>query len=73
MIRDPKKILISGITSLILVIINALILRTALVTGNGWWYIALVLTMPLLLIAIIRNIKINDNAKSKTSAGVQRR
>lgn len=73
MIRDPKKISISGIISLILVIINALILRTALVTGNGWWYIALVLTVPLLLIAIIKKIKTNDNAKSKTSAGVQRR
>ena len=73
MIRDPKKISVSGIISLILVIINALILRTALVTGNGWWYIALVLTVPLLLIAIIKKIKTNDNAKSKTSAGVQRR
>jgi hypothetical protein len=59
MIRDPKKISISGIISLMLVIINALILRAALVTGNEQWYLAFVFTIPLLLIAIsnIRKIK----------------
>lgn len=52
MIRDPEKISIKSMILFILVIANALILKAALVTGNEWWYAALVLTVPLLLIAI---------------------
>lgn len=53
MIRDPRTISIKGMILLILVIANALVLKTALVTGNEWWYAAFVLTVPLLLIAIL--------------------
>lgn len=50
MTRNPVRISVRGMILLILVIANALVLKAALVTGNEWWYSALLLTIPLLLI-----------------------
>ncbi|WP_343307133.1 hypothetical protein AAHN97_08435 [Chitinophaga niabensis] len=51
MTRNPvTKISVRGMILLILVIANALVLKAALVTGNEWWYLALVITVPLSLI-----------------------
>lgn len=53
MTRNPvTKISVRGMILLILVIANALVLKAALVTGNEWWYLALVITMPLLLVLL---------------------
>jgi hypothetical protein len=53
MTRNPvTKISVRGMILFILVIANALVLKTALVTGNEWWYLALVITLPLLLILL---------------------
>ncbi|HEU4632832.1 MAG TPA: FMN-binding glutamate synthase family protein [Flavisolibacter sp.] len=51
MIRSRKEISISGIIVLLVVLLNAVVLRTAF-SVNGNWYWALLLTMPMLLIAI---------------------
>ncbi|SIN71877.1 hypothetical protein SAMN04488055_0906 [Chitinophaga niabensis] len=53
MTRNPvTKISVRGMILFILVIANALVLKTALITGNEWWYLALVITIPLLLILL---------------------
>lgn len=51
MIRDHRKISISGIIVLFVVLLNAVILKTAF-TENENWYWALVVTIPMLLIAL---------------------
>ncbi|WP_126246349.1 hypothetical protein [Chitinophaga rhizosphaerae] len=50
--RNREKVSIGGMILLVLVIANALILRTALTTDAGW-YRALYISLPLLLIVLI--------------------
>jgi glutamate synthase domain-containing protein 2 len=51
MIRDHRKISISGIIVLFVVLLNAVILKTAF-TENESWYWALLVTIPMLLVAL---------------------
>src|SRR5690349_4215026 len=51
MIRNRKEISISGMIVLFVVLLNAAILKAAF-TGNGNWYWALIVSVPLLVIAI---------------------
>jgi|GEM_PF-1899532 len=51
-IRNKKQVPASGIIILLLVLINVITIMEAY-TGNEKWYWVLVLTLPLLLLAII--------------------
>jgi len=51
MIRNKKPASFSGMIVLILVFINAVILKTALITSEKW-YCGLVISLPLLIIAL---------------------
>ena len=51
MIRNRKEISISGMIVLFVVLLNAAILKAAF-TGNANWYWALIVSLPLLIIAI---------------------
>jgi glutamate synthase domain-containing protein 2 len=51
MTRINKSVPASGIIILVLVLINVIAIKEALI-GNGKWYLALVITLPLLLLAI---------------------
>ena len=52
MTRNHKIVSISGITLLLMLLINTVILRHAY-TSNTDWYWVLIITLPLLIIAII--------------------
>jgi glutamate synthase domain-containing protein 2 len=49
--RNQKSMPVSGIIVLLIVIVNIIILRQGY-TGNHLWYLALILTLPLLILAI---------------------
>jgi hypothetical protein len=51
MIRNKQHISVGGAILLIVVLLNTIILQTAY-TGNDTWYWALLVTVPLLFIAI---------------------
>lgn len=51
MLHKEKNISVSGTTMVLLVFINALILKIAFIQNENW-YAALVITLPLLLITI---------------------
>lgn len=51
MTRINKSVPASGIIILLLVLINVIVIKEAF-TGNGKWYLSLVITLPLLLLAI---------------------
>src|SRR5690242_2590520 len=51
MARINKSISASGIIILILVLINVIAIKEAF-TGNGSWYLVLIVALPLLLLAI---------------------
>lgn len=51
MIRNQKQISISGIIILILILFNVIVVRNAYVI-NEKWYWAMIVSVPLLLIAI---------------------
>ena len=52
MAQNKKQLSASGMTLLITVLLNAIILETAY-TGNKGWYWALFVSLPFLLLAII--------------------
>lgn len=54
MIRTQKPVRVNGIIILFFVLINAIAIREGY-TGNGAWYLCLILTLPLLLFAIVNN------------------
>ena len=51
--RNQKSIPVSRTIILIIVILNVVVIRDGY-TGNGSWYYALILTLPLLILAIAR-------------------
>ena len=55
--RNQKSIPASRIIILILVLLNVIVIEEGY-TGNGSWYYALILTLPLLILAIL-NQKVN--------------
>ena len=50
--RKQKSIPASRIIILIIVLLNVIIIKEGY-TGNGRWYFALIITLPLLILAII--------------------
>jgi hypothetical protein len=51
--RNPKKISVSGTIVLVLVLLNVIILEKGF-TANKEWYSLLVVTVPLLMVALIK-------------------
>ena len=49
--RNQKSIPMSGMIILLIVLINVIVLRQAY-TGSERWYLVLILTLPLLVLAI---------------------
>lgn len=60
MITNQRYVPVNGLIIIILILVNAVILREAF-TGSGKWYWALLLTMPLLLLAI-KNVQQRKHA-----------
>ena len=52
MLHNEKDIPVSGMIVLLLVILNVLILKVAFIKNEDWYW-ALVITLPMLLIAIL--------------------
>ncbi|WP_169749179.1 hypothetical protein [Flavihumibacter petaseus] len=52
--QNQSSVRVSGIILLLLVIINSIIIREAY-TGNEKWYLALVVSVPLLMLAMFSN------------------
>jgi hypothetical protein len=60
MSRNPQKVSTIGFTALAMVLLNTIILRTA-VTGDPAWYEALVLTLPLMALALVQLARARRN------------
>lgn len=60
MIRNQRSVPVNGMIVIILILVNAVILREAY-TGSSKWYWVLLLTVPLLLLAI-KNVRQRKHA-----------
>jgi len=52
MLSKEKKVSITGTAILLLILLNALILKMAFIENENW-YAALVITLPLLFVAVM--------------------
>ena len=66
MSNKEKNTSVSGITMLLLVFLNALIIKNAFIQDEKW-YIALVITLPLLLVAVLFNRQKKHRALTHSS------
>ncbi len=64
MTRNKETVPVSGMLLVLLVIVNALVLRAGLTRNSGWYWV-LCITLPLLL-------TVTRNARKKQPEGVQR-
>lgn len=64
MTRNKETVPVSGMLLVLLVIVNALVMRAGLTRSTGWYWV-LCITLPLLLI-------VTRNARKKQPEGVQR-
>lgn len=60
MSRNPQKVSTVGTSALALVLLNTILLRTA-ATGSSVWYEVLVLTVPLLGLALVQLARTRRN------------
>ena len=63
--RKQKSVSISGIIILLIILINVLIIKVSYI-GNVNWYYALILTLPLLVLAQAYKI-ISENKRTNNS------
>ena len=70
MVHDAKPAPSGGVIVLFLVLLNAIAMREGY-TGNAKWETVLIVTIPLLLLAIANSITIKfiNNEKNKQSVG----
>jgi hypothetical protein len=60
MSRNPRKVSTIGTSALAMVLLNTIILRTA-VTGSSVWYEALLLTVPLMGLTLVQLVRTRRN------------